>query len=378
MRGIAPSWSPTEAPDSPQMEMPVVVPGAGTAAGTAAAGPTIAPVEITAIPTIKDGLCDEVAVSADPVKPAMLIMLDRSGSMVMQGRWEPSVQAIRTVVERLQDRIAFGLALFPDAAASSGFGGDPCAAGGVVVPTATMNAAAIGTALDRATPDTGWTPTADSLNRILREFVMTIPVPDQVEPEKFILFVTDGQPNCGLTDILNRSVSLPQDVQASNAAIEALTAAGAKTYVIGYKGMEAPVVDAGMPADMAAAVPPPLGAVPPAPAWEQLAPILDGFAQRGGTGDTMHRPVDDAESLVAEFERISQVVIPCVYALDQMPADPSYVRVTLDSIQLMLNQPDGWVLVEGRNVELVGNACATLKDGQSHQLKVDVTCEPVR
>ena len=58
--------------------------------------------------------CDVVHLRTSPSTPDMLIVLDRSGSMGDEGRWQPSVSAVRTIVMQLQSQIRFGLALFPD------------------------------------------------------------------------------------------------------------------------------------------------------------------------------------------------------------------------------------------------------------------------
>src|SRR5688500_1262852 len=57
----------------------------------------------------QDGICEEVGVRADQTTPDMLIVLDRSGSMGEEGRWEPSRAAVVSVTEQLEAAIRFGL-----------------------------------------------------------------------------------------------------------------------------------------------------------------------------------------------------------------------------------------------------------------------------
>ena len=327
----------------------------------------------------QDGPCDVVHLNASPSTPDMLIVLDRSGSMGEEGRWMPSAAAVRGIVESLQAQIRFGLALFPDpattAATTSSIDITPCltdpdpvtcaanlladagvanngndgacAPGKIVVPVALNNAAAIGAQLDMTQPN-GGTPTPGTLQNLLDEFAAPSDNPDVVTPPKFILLVTDGQPTCpaGLG-----SATTPQDIDASNAAIEALTARGVRTYVIGYNTT--------------------------GPGNEMLASVLDGFAVRGGTGDMQHRPVEDEQSLLTEFQRIAGAAVSCTFALDQAPPQADHVLVRVDGVQVNLDDPNGWHLVGDRTVELVGTACDTLQSDGDHMVDAEVHCDVV-
>lgn len=97
---------------------------------------------------------------------------------------------------------------------------------------------------------------------------------------------------------------------------------------------------------------------------------------RGDTGDTAHRSVEDEASLVAELQSITGDVVSCTYLLEAEPTDPTFVLVTLDGEQKNLDDADGWTL-DGRTVQLQGDACDTLQDGGDHVLSVQVRCEPV-
>jgi hypothetical protein len=290
----------------------------------------------------------------------MMIVLDRSGSMQDGGRWQPSVSAVRKITNDLQARIRFGLALFPEDAdinftsssTNGGFtisigGGSSCAPGKVVVPIADMNAGAIGMHLDMTRPN-GGTPTAETLMKLVSEYAEMEPAPDMPVRPKYVLLVTDGAPTCpaGRGEDTN-----PADIDASYAAIDALTERGVKTFVIGY--------DTATPGN------------------EMLAQVLDGFAQRGGTGDQKHRPVEDEASLTAALENITATISSCSFALDKAPERADYVLVTLDGKQLNLDDPNGWRLTDDRTVEIVGEACNTFKSGP-HLLNAEVQCMVVQ
>jgi Mg-chelatase subunit ChlD len=328
-------------------------------------------------------VCEKVHLSATQTTPDMLIVLDRSGSMGLEGRWQPSVSAVRSIVSGLQAQIRFGLALFPDPAAAgsssrggvqidasscisdpdplgcvtrlladagvavnTGTTGGPCAPGKIVVPVGLNSASAIDTALSMTTPN-GGTPTPDTLRNLVDQFAVT-PAPDEPPRSQFILLVTDGQPTCPNG---GGSLTTQPDIDASDSALEMLTARGVRTYVIGYNTS--------------------------GPGNEDVAAVLDGFAQRGGTGDTHHRPVEDEASLASEFQRIAAAAVSCSFALDEAPARADYVLVRVDGKQINLGDPNGWSLVNQRSVELHGSACTQLQSGGTHAVDAEVQCDVV-
>jgi hypothetical protein len=300
-----------------------------------------------------DEICEEVRLQATRAKVDMMIVLDRSGSMGNESRWVPSVAAVRSVTEALDSCIRLGLTLFPGSKTETVdfFGipvevADACAPGDVVVPIDDANAESISGILDVSWPE-GGTPTSETLQAVLDSFTNQT-VLDTADYAQYVLLVTDGQPTCPAGS--GESVT-PADVNASYAAMEALNAVGVKSYVIGYD-----TTGAGN---------------------ESLAEVLDGLAQRGGTGDTAHRPVEDEQSLLAELQRITGDIISCDLLLDGEPSGPEYVRVRIDGIQVNLNQPDGWNFIPPNTVQLVGGSCTKIKDCGQHFIEVDVLCEPL-
>jgi hypothetical protein len=108
-----------------------------------------------------------------------------------------------------------------------------------------------------------------------------------------------------------------------------------------------------------------------------LASVLDGFAQRGATGDKMHRPVENEASLLQEFTRITNAIASCSFALSQPPSQADHVLVQLDKKQVNLDQPDGFKLMGDRTVELQGASCALYREG-NHLLEAEVQCTIVK
>lgn len=319
--------------------------------------------------------CEVVQLVTEPVIPEMMIVLDRSGSMTEGGRWMPSVAAVRRVTQELQAKIHFGLALFPDPDATVSTGPvvnnitecftkpNPqqcvedfnnqnddtaaCAPGKIFVPVAQNSATMIASVLDKTMPF-GGTPTSDTLQQILKSYGSVEPSPDAKPHPKFVLLVTDGLPTCPAG---HGSETTQPDIDASNAAVEALAANSVKTYVIGYDTS--------------------------GPNNTMLASVLDGFAQRGGTGDMMHRSVEDEQSLLDELTRITFAIASCSFELNSPPERADHVLVRLDGQQVNLDTPDGFALVGDRTVELRGQSCSRYREG-NHVLDAQVLCEVVQ
>ncbi|HMI94384.1 MAG TPA: vWA domain-containing protein, partial [Polyangiales bacterium] len=305
-----------------------------------------------------------------PTTPDILIVLDRSGSMQRDGRWQPSVSAVRTITTDLQAQINFGLALFPkqvvipdlaaclnlpqaeqaacfDAAAQSLGDAVACGPGNIVVPVAPNNGAMIGTTLDTTTSE-GGTPTGETLRNLIGTFGAPPADPDKIQAPRFVLLVTDGQPTCPNG---NGEDTTPADIEIANTAIDSLRDLGVRTYVVGYNTT--------------------------GPANSALATVLDGFATRGGTGDMMHRPVENEQGLRDELQRIAGDVISCTFVLDKAPPRADYVLVRVDGKQINLADPNGWQLVGDRTVELTGSTCETLKADGAHVVDAEVRCQVV-
>ena len=66
------------------------------------------------------------------------------------------------------------------------------------------------------------------------------------------------------------------------------------------------------------------------PGNEMLAEVLDGFATRGGTGDLMHRTVEDEASLAAELQRITGALVECSFVLEAAPERADHVLVRVE------------------------------------------------
>lgn len=157
--------------------------------------------------------------------PDLLIVLDRSGSMSspiptfppnFTPKWNIMRDALKSLVMQTQDNIRYGLMEFPT--------NDDCAVTSALrVPIDLGQSPEINMYFANRSPN-GNTP-ADAALRAALAHYQSIPV----NPEgRYVLFATDGEPNC----------TTPEGAAAPNtvAAVQALAAAGIKTYVLGFGG----------------------------------------------------------------------------------------------------------------------------------------------
>jgi Mg-chelatase subunit ChlD len=339
--------------------------GNGTATNTAAGGaasgsivpavPTATPAAPGAITTVGPSLCSTQTINAYGSTPDMMIVLDRSLSMQLYNRWDPSKNAVSTITTEFERLVSFGLVMFPGSGAADPnalvgsildgllggmpMGGVGCAGGEKVdVPLKTMNAQAINAAINAAMP-IGLTPTGTGLGVALQALGDRKPGLDAVVKPGYVLLVTDGEPSCDPT------VS-PDTMQTDAAimAVKALKAANIPTYVIGYQ------IDA------------------------MFQPIMNQMAMEGGT--MMYHPAESADQIVQTFREITKDVVKCSFELSMVPPNPKFVRVTIDKKTVVLDAADGWV-ISGKTVTLQGGSCATLKDGKGHDLNAQIECNEV-
>jgi hypothetical protein len=288
----------------------------------------------TYVPMI-DPSCTPRTINAYGSAPDMLIVMDASLSTVVNGRWEPAKKAVKDITTSFEGLLNFGLQVFP----GPGVPLFSCEPGIEAVPLMHLNAAAIGSALDAKIPD-GLTPTGATLQQALNILGPRNGTLDSIVEAGYVLLVTDGEPSCDATNTFTGMGDTGQQ-EAAREAVKALKAANITTFVIGY----------------------------------QIHPnyqgLMNELAQLGGSGS--YKAVESADQITAAFKEITKDVVSCEFELSEIPPDPSYVRVTIDTKTLDLNSADGWV-INGKKVTLQGQACATLKDGKGHVLNSQVEC----
>lgn len=311
-------------------------PGGGATAGVVTQGGGVTGASGGGTPGA--GFCETRTINAYEGAPDILLVLDRSESMSLYGRWNPSRTAVKTITTDFGGLINFGLSSFPGEMGA-------CSPGKLEVPLMINNAGPIGTWLNGARTN-GFTPTGPALMEALKILGDRRATLDTASKPAYVVLVTDGEPTCQGIPTIPGIIAFPDQMQQDNAraAVKALKEANIPTYVIGYQ------IDA---------------------MWQ---PLMNELAMLGGT--QMYRPAESADQVVTTFREITKDVVKCSFDLAEVPANPKYVRVEIDKKTVPLNAADGWV-VNGKTVTLQGAACATLKDGKGHLLNAQVECNEI-
>ena len=276
----------------------------------------------------------EIINLGDP--PDLLIVLDRSGSMIMApglfpvgtSKWNIMKSSLDQALHAREANIRFGLTVFPT---DNVCGVDP----GARVPIALNNADAIMTYLDGTAPD-GNTPAHIALEEALTYYQSVTPNP----AGQYVLFATDGIPNCG-------GDPPEMDTEAPTETVDAVTAlatAGVHTFVLGFGGLFG--LDSGVLNDSA------LAGLEPAPG-----------------GPPHFYQADDAASLQAALDTIAGgIIVPsCSFELTSLPPVPEDVAVYFDGVAVPRNPShvNGWDYhPDASTITFFGTYCDQLTSGQ--------------
>ena len=276
--------------------------------------------------------CADADVKFEAQTPTVLLLIDQSGSMTEDfggtDRWQAVHDALldpdNGLVPDLEDKIRFGMALY------TSFDGNEGGACPVITATtpALNNYAAIEASYAAAKPEDE-TPTGDSITVVTPTLVM-----DPSPGNKVIVLATDGEPDtCAEPNPQNGQ---QQSVDAAAAAF----AQGVRLYVISV-GAE---VSDGHLQDVANA----------------------GVGVGQGDPDAPFYKANDADALAAAFAEIVEGVRDCKLDLDGKVAEGGEAEcvVSVNDVPVPYGTEDGWQLNGPSEVELVGEACDAIQDGE--------------
>jgi hypothetical protein len=264
--------------------------------------------------------CDSELFGSEAVPPNVLIVLDRSASMLdpIPGgtKWDVARDAIAQLTMQYADDVRWGLMLFPGFDQSCDDGAE-CTEGAVFIDPAPDSAAPIATFLDDSATCMYGTPIAENLDSLVDYAGL-----EDIARANYILLVTDGMATC------NDPVPSVGTLRMEDPEI--------RTFVVGF-GSE---VDPDQ---------------------------LNAMADAGGTalpGDPQYYQADDAAMLAAAFADIAGSVLSCVFVLDEVPADPDELYAFFDETQIMRDptHTNGWDYDPATNtVTFYGDACDAIK-----------------
>lgn len=337
-------------------------------------GPDLHPIDVITVPQpdvhVFEAETTTNCIEANPqtkvIPPDVLIVLDRSGSMLQDingmmcagggaggrgggipigglgdcganSKWTQMTTALKDILPTNEGTVQWGIKYF-----GNGDGNGSCTvnAGAAVAPKL-MNAAAIATSIDGTKPATA-TPTTAAMKSAM-EYLMGL----NDESPKFILLATDGLPTCGT----GMGGGGADDANAI-AAVTTAKAMGISTFVIGI-GTGTGGGDQTL-TDMAKA---------------------GGFPR---SGTPAYYSVNSASDLKDAFSKISGMVGVCYFSVNPVPKKTEDIMgVRGDGKMIPQDATNGWTFVTMPNsagVQLNGQACEDYKNGTIKTVVVDLPC----
>ncbi len=316
------------------------------------------------VPVLGDGgvtsdgsVCGELEVNTDRVIPNIMIIVDRSGSMLRdfegdcpftgdgcpssgtpnpdydQGRWDAVQDALvgtNGLVRRLDAVARFGLTLYwkPGEDPPEMSDGEMCAStDGVGFGPSLDNADAIELRFTVNDPG-GYTPTAEAISSVTQSLTVR---PPPEGPTAYLL-ATDGLPNgcdqSGGSGDRNNSVT----------AVREAFIRGIETYVLGVNFDD-----------------------------DHLQDLAN--AGRGVASGATLWTADSVAELQSALEQIVSQNIPCTVSLTDGTIDTAQAcegEVRLNGELLTCNDAErGWRAIDGNTVELTGSACTDWRRGDA-------------
>ena len=341
--------------------------------------------------------CGDAMVMLDAVPPPVMLVLDKSGSMVTNAwdhdgnpgtpdetRWKTLHRVTTFVLDNFEDGIDFGAQLFPSTAACPGancYNADACVVSGTPeqVPMSS-NGAAILASIPAAGADStqieGGTPAADGIRSALAA-LQNYPS----EPAPAMILITDGAANCKsgavCTDLTNCPLLEDYDTDLPMVVANANDNDGISTYVIGIDIIDA-LVGVG-----------PGNGTPEANPYERLNEVAEAGGKARPGADKFYNATNEAE-LLAALQVIVGEVATCDIDLNKPPNEPpSSAQIDLVEFEIggvkvpeleispeecNMGLEDGWIWIgePGNLVRFCGSFCDDLKS--TGEVKGDYIC----
>lgn len=311
--------------------------------------------------------CDVATAELAPLPPNIMLVLDKSGSMVTNSwdhdgnagtppitRWDSLYQVVDFVVSTFDAQINFGVTLFPAVNATSTYNANACTMSNAPeIPVAPMNQNAIlaGIPAASATDIYGGTPATAGITLARDALVALNP-----QNPRAVVFVTDGAANCSSGAATNFQRFEVYDAQLPVVVGNAWTNDEIPTYVVGIDAVDSVsgVVNDGFPDST------------------NTYDALNEVAQAGGKpnmGTEQFYQTTNQNELQDALQEIIDDALSCIVPLSPQPAFPDLLQVVIEDMDVPAVMDcateDGWVYTNPAGpydaIELCGSWCDALK-----------------
>jgi len=344
-----------------------------------------------------DAGCQHFAVDFVPKIPSVFVLVDRSDSMFTPDdtthvtSWDPLKTGVLAVIAKLQDQVRFGFGAF------SGQQGGMCPIFDTIAP-ALDNARAISnvyTPLGRLMGAKGETPVTEVLP-LVRD-LLNKPGNDG---DKYILFVTDGEPDfCDDGD--HRCA-----VDAVVGQVQKLATQGIHTIVFGIKSSQSNISAETLKAVANAGASQPVlapfggdttqtvcqscsGAAGWMAEWSSMASApscatvgtqtLGNYSASDGTATVYNPDPANEAALTDQVGSVVSGIKSCVFDLGgQISVDLTQLNrasVSLEGQRVPLSMANGWRMNDDSQLELVGDACIAWRDPKNTHIEFNFPCD---
>ena len=343
-----------------------------------------------------DGGCQQYDIVFEPRTPTVFVLVDRSGTMFdasgATNAWEPLRAAALEVIQALQAEVRFGFGAF------TGEIGQTCPIFDTVAPELNNFPAIQGVYAPLGRPVKGETPTQLALALAKQALVA-----DPGNGGKYILFVTDGEPDyCSDGDDI-----CPVDSVVFH--LQRLASENIKTLVLGLTTTAQPVPQGGLEAWANAGQGQPVAMFSDRgsprllttteiydkcngrPPWRNdfaapgpnrdTNPTLGRYSTPGGNAP-VYRPTSlDRMELARQLRAAFQGVKSCRFDL-QGRIKVNLMRqgegtITIDGQEVPFGPPDGWHMESETELVLEGASCARWQQPDSIHISFDFPCDAI-
>lgn len=310
--------------------------------------------------------CDEINVTLMPVIPNVMLVTDKSGSMLTLWdhdanantptvtRWYSLWAVVDQVLTAFEQKFNFGLNLFPSTMAQQAYNSTACPVNAnVEVPVAAMNKGPIQAALPAQNNMTikGGTPAAAGLTAAINHLKTLDPLIPRI-----IMFITDGASNCSSNAMSPNELFEVYDANVPTIVGNAFTMDSIPTYVIGIATQNAvtPNQQDGNP-----------NGINPYDKLNELATL-------GGTAKPGPEKFYNADNQIELADALNAIVADAFSCTIELPSEPAFPDKTVVKVGGMTlgkvmdcTMENGWKYKDPappyEAIEICGTACDQLK-----------------